>query len=665
MKKYVLLTIAIITSTSFMYSQNLEQNLKKYWYYRERLKSDFMVVDNNNAQGTNLPASSRYEKDGEVILGWGDSEGFLGQYIMVLATEYRLLKDNEKDYSETLQELKNALNAFERLDKYAEYWWRDPHSSLANNADVNGFFIRDDVGSDDQSISFILNHPNSQLAQSGVTKIESDFINADDGGHPCEMSKDQVWSMLPALALVEKLVDEPGYIIQDALGANVTFREWARKITHRVITHCQSPTCSWFIWNPVVPQLVRRGYDVHEQGALYEWPFHFGFAGAGNSITHQIGYASLHSGSSSSNGTDFREAARFQANHNPKKFYSFGSLMSIMEGESSWAGLGTWGDEFTYYEFLRHVMIDVHWYEQLRLIRGLLHESPDISYDDQNARQTYMDLLNSAPECGPYKYQYTVFDNGFYWYFYWANKDWSSNNRLIWPERLGVNNGFSGFYNGLDYMLLHNLFCLTYENFIETVEVGDLFPLVQSTDIISSNTIPANFPVFYIADRKVQLKPGFHAESSCYFNAHISSLSSNFSYQKISYQPQCNYNIPGPPQTPSQIVTVSGSSTLTGDSTLTDSTNCSKKSTALETYSDNGIMIYPNPGKGKFIIESKNPVEELNSIEIVNTLGQKVYSYPEINKSKVTVDISTHPKGIYFVKISTGNQIYNKQIIVQ
>ena len=93
------------------------------------------------------------------------------------------------------------------------------------------------------------------MAQSGITAIESDFISPDDAGHPCEMSKDQVWSMLPALALVEKLVDEPGYIIQDVLGANVTFREWARKITHRVITYCQGgPSCLWFIYNPITGQ---------------------------------------------------------------------------------------------------------------------------------------------------------------------------------------------------------------------------------------------------------------------------------------------------------------------------------------------------------------------------------------------------------------------------
>lgn len=130
MKKNLILFALSSVTISLGLSQNLEQNLKKYWYYRDRLKNDFMVVDNSNGQGTNVPAGRRYEENGNVILKWGDSECFLGMYVAVLATEYRLLKDNEQDYSENLQELKNALDAFERLDKYAEYWWRDPHYSI-------------------------------------------------------------------------------------------------------------------------------------------------------------------------------------------------------------------------------------------------------------------------------------------------------------------------------------------------------------------------------------------------------------------------------------------------------------------------------------------------------------------------------------------------------
>jgi hypothetical protein len=59
MKKYIILSAIALIACLTSKSQTLEQNLKKYWYFRERLKNDFMVVDNNNAQVTNIPASSR------------------------------------------------------------------------------------------------------------------------------------------------------------------------------------------------------------------------------------------------------------------------------------------------------------------------------------------------------------------------------------------------------------------------------------------------------------------------------------------------------------------------------------------------------------------------------------------------------------------------------
>jgi hypothetical protein len=58
--------------------------------------------------------------------------------LQVLHFEYRLLKDNQKDYSQTLCELKYALSAVDRIDDTAEY-----HYGSTNN--LNGFFLRDDI----------------------------------------------------------------------------------------------------------------------------------------------------------------------------------------------------------------------------------------------------------------------------------------------------------------------------------------------------------------------------------------------------------------------------------------------------------------------------------------------------------------------------------------
>lgn len=74
--KYLIITIfvfKILIQAFNSNAQNLEENLKKYWYYRERFKREFIVIDPFNRQGTNIPATRRIPDSGGDILKWGDS----------------------------------------------------------------------------------------------------------------------------------------------------------------------------------------------------------------------------------------------------------------------------------------------------------------------------------------------------------------------------------------------------------------------------------------------------------------------------------------------------------------------------------------------------------------------------------------------------------------
>lgn len=122
-----------------IYAQNSTLNETKYWHYRERLQTKFMAVSNGNEQGTNIPASKIFED----TLCWGDGNAQLSDYICVLATEYRLLKDNGKDYSHTRNDLRNAINALLRLDYNAETYYQN--NGAAGTPSANGFIVRDDV----------------------------------------------------------------------------------------------------------------------------------------------------------------------------------------------------------------------------------------------------------------------------------------------------------------------------------------------------------------------------------------------------------------------------------------------------------------------------------------------------------------------------------------
>ena len=71
-----------------------------------------------------------------------------------------------------------------------------------------------------------------------------------------------------------------------------------------------------------------------------------------------------------------------------------------------------------------------------------------------------------------------------------------------------------------------------------------------------------------------------------------------------------------------------------------------------------GIKIYPNPSKGKFTMQiaDRHLLKGSCNIEIYTVLGEKIYSYAEINQQKsYEINLSNIPKGIYFIKIHNGN----------
>ncbi|MFH2142443.1 MAG: T9SS type A sorting domain-containing protein, partial [Bacteroidota bacterium] len=73
--------------------------------------------------------------------------------------------------------------------------------------------------------------------------------------------------------------------------------------------------------------------------------------------------------------------------------------------------------------------------------------------------------------------------------------------------------------------------------------------------------------------------------------------------------------------------------------------------------SENGIFVYPNPSKGEFKVIAEN----IKSIEIYNELGQIIFQ----TKEDSGINISSQPKGIYFIKVITEEQIITRKLIIQ
>ena len=74
---------------------------------------------------------------------------------------------------------------------------------------------------------------------------------------------------------------------------------------------------------------------------------------------------------------------------------------------------------------------------------------------------------------------------------------------------------------------------------------------------------------------------------------------------------------------------------------------------------DNSINLYPNPTSKEVNISSENII---NSIEIFNSLGQKLYQTNVKAKGK-TLDINSLSKGVYIIGVSTDKGYVRKKLI--
>lgn len=249
------------------FAQTETQNLQKYWFYHHRLLNDFMAK--GDCQGCSEPMNERDAKDDTDTdptpsekAGWGDQTVALGHYLMVLATEFKLLNDNGQPTDSTVQELYYALKAFNRLDKTAETSLPGCNHQTPIASDLNGFFIRDDVPS-----NFLTQHPK---LKSGVTsfrkvsRLHSDYADQNNL-EAKQMSHDQVWYIVAGCALIRKCM-YAGITYQNKELNDVThnadiYKE-ADDIIGRIINYIKNN--SWKILDPNTNQLVERGPRVEE-----------------------------------------------------------------------------------------------------------------------------------------------------------------------------------------------------------------------------------------------------------------------------------------------------------------------------------------------------------------------------------------------------------------
>lgn len=110
--------------------------------------------------------------------------------------------------------------------------------------------------------------------------------------------------------------------------------------------------------------------------------------------------------------------------------------------------------------------------------------------------------------------------------------------------------------------------------------------------------------------------------------------------------------------------------------TITDANGCTHvaSGTVLDgpssiSYSNTGVKIavYPNPTNGQAVLSLEAQVEVDANVQITNVMGQLLQSF-EINnatESRQTLDLSTYATGVYFVRLTIGDDIIVQRIVKQ
>jgi hypothetical protein len=289
----LLLFLQIVVTALF--GQNIDQdNLEKYWKYRDHLRKRFMKI--GVAKGESIPASLimphlQYGEDQQSqgsgsVIQWRDATITLGYYWIVLATEYRLLDQNGQDVNSTLNELYYAMHAFNRLDMTAEsYLVGQDMAAEPTPSDLNGFFIRDDVRHE-MALNFandppIANgpiqpdpgHPNMMRADfdgwenygDGIVGNEVIRTEPHQGGSE---SLDQLVTILLGLRFIHELV--PNVFVQPTPeDEGFYIRDECREIIQRLVNYLNDTSPNGFGQYSAKEWTILQGEDEIVRNAGY------------------------------------------------------------------------------------------------------------------------------------------------------------------------------------------------------------------------------------------------------------------------------------------------------------------------------------------------------------------------------------------------------------
>lgn len=499
------------------------QHQRKYWTARDRLQKWFVKIDPN--QGGSIPIDKRTETLHHctgATMAMGDATSYLGWYIGVLATEYRILmNDNQPAQArETLNELYYALYAVNRLDDDAEGYFS---GQVITTKERNGFYMRDDFRK-----NFWENWQNAGYKfdnNSEYKSVSASYINCGDPiGHindENKLTKDQSLALMMGFAMVVKYVDNvwvqpaatdvPRKLVDEAIASTRTimdawtgWNEWAREFMDIPCQHWRYYKTSWISIDPTIdldvnPDADRRIKFSNQIVTQYDWMLAYPFGTLANDITGSNDYAVDYYAGWETGGGCGATSAKDKLEFMDGLRNTWSAIYFAMQNDGSFANItlpftvtfkppsitpvpsqitipaspevnaqimlnlaaltGTWS-RHRVHEVCRNTNLRV-----FELMFDLFNNHPEDVPDGvtYSLAEEINNLLNQFPDFGSHYYLSTS-NGGF----------WDRAHKWMHPGPNGTDDnnpayGETGRFNSLDFMMLYNLFRLKYyKNYYNT-----------------------------------------------------------------------------------------------------------------------------------------------------------------------------------------------------
>jgi len=403
-------------------------NSQKYFNYRDRFRANFNSI--GPAPGQSLPLVRMCAGEGrnaarKDVLHGGEQTFQLGTYIGFLGTEYALFSRSGMDLSQTIEELYYALESFNRLDYFAE-----TYNGYGKSPVLDGFFVREDTPED-----FMRRHRQSLLGRclqgeggyvegEGIVNCAEKVYEAQND-HCYEhtpMSQDHSIRILWGLYLAHHCLDD-GITHGDAIfrDGEKELRKECKAIFNRILEKCMRD--NWILKDPLGQEVANC---QSKTGKIITFR---------NNLLNA--YRELNGIDYVNNGLPVM--ARFVAGIGMNGWLNTRMWLESRNLSGEKRGVWRFAYKYGYEGYFINYGKWVHRWELSAEEEKILEETSTFS-------------LNMAPCHGPFFHDEEDFAS-----FGWACTD--RTERGLKYSYLGVGHA-PGNYNGLDFLILHNLYYL-------------------------------------------------------------------------------------------------------------------------------------------------------------------------------------------------------------